>query len=123
MPIVWDIAPGRLAKYMGNHPDPELEKKKYGRIPIDWRHPYEDMADGCPGGWYRCQFIDSIWPYLRRRTDNGDRVTNRRYDESKDKLILDACEYWEQEDERCRNYTKQVQIEAQIKKQKESIKR
>lgn len=59
-----------------------------GRLPLDEpdpgqpsaKYPFEVLADGCPGGWYRTAYMDSVAPYVRRRTDGGGRVPNPRFD-------------------------------------------
>lgn len=40
----------------------------------DWERPCEDPADGCPGAWYRTEFIDSFRRY--RRGDLGNPLVN-----------------------------------------------
>jgi hypothetical protein len=64
------------------------------------KRPTEDPADGCPGGWYRSRFVDSVWPYLRRRDENGNRVANPLLDRCDDDLIIALVLYAEHEDER-----------------------
>lgn len=42
--------------------------------------PFEDPSIGCPGAWYRSPFVDSLWPYMRKRTRGGGRVSNPLFD-------------------------------------------
>lgn len=56
-----------------------------------WRHPAEDIeGEGCPGGWYRTAFIESLRPYMRRRDEKGGRVSNRLLDMCDDRFVA-AC--------------------------------
>ena len=41
----------------------------------DWERPCEDPADGCPGAWYRSEFIESFRKY--RRNERGNPLVNR----------------------------------------------
>ncbi|HUU96313.1 MAG TPA: hypothetical protein VM487_11280 [Phycisphaerae bacterium] len=69
------VSPISARRYRGRYPDPALE----GTIdlyPVDSNEPHERSADGCPGGWYRTPYVDSVAPYLRRRTEGGGRVEN-----------------------------------------------
>jgi hypothetical protein len=51
---------------MGRASDYDNEGKTH-----DWYHPAEDFADGCPGGWYRCEFVRSLDPYLPTQAGQG----------------------------------------------------
>lgn len=56
-----------------------------------WRKPPEDIErEGCPGGWYRSTFIDSLRPYMRRPDNKGGRVPNRLLDLCEDRFVV-AC--------------------------------
>jgi len=86
--------------YFGRWPDPTLA----GTVDLGRVHPeepHEPTADGCPGGWYRTAFANSVAPYLRRRVDNGARVPNYRFDDpSTPWQVKEAAVYYEQEQER-----------------------
>lgn len=56
-----------------------------------WRRPPEDLAcEGCPGGWYRSAFVESLLPYYRRRDGKGNRVSNPNLDSCGDPFVV-AC--------------------------------
>jgi len=88
---------------MGRHPDRSLAGKSNLGRSVNWEQPFEDECDGCPGGWYRTAFIDSLDPYFRRRTGEGARVPNPRFDEA-DRLVQDAVMCFEEEQERLLAY-------------------
>ena len=58
--------------------------------------PIEDIEEGCPGGWYRCGFIRSIHKYRRSGIEN--RIENILLKRSRDKLILEAIDYLENQE-------------------------
>lgn len=72
--------------------------------PINPRQPPEDPGDGCPGGWYRSRFVASVYPYLRRRTKDGDRVQNLILDRTDDELMLQWVQYLEEQQESWESY-------------------
>jgi hypothetical protein len=69
------INPVGAAVYMGRYEIAEVEAGNPSQ-----RHPFEPLADGCPGGWYRSPLLASLIPYLRRRVDGGARVPNPLFD-------------------------------------------
>lgn len=98
--VLWDVIPSRLtAFYMGRHGSPSL----VGEPGINnWQHPPEVVSEGCPGGWYQGNpFVDTVLKYVRRRIEGGGRVPNHRRDACTDRIILEAAEYFENEQERC----------------------
>jgi hypothetical protein len=84
--------------YLGGYPDQRL-LGTVDMVPVNPDMPHERTADGCPGGWYRSSFVDSIVPYLRRRTEGGGRVQNPRFD-SASWQIQEAALHVEHEQER-----------------------
>jgi hypothetical protein len=84
--------------YMGRRPEPGLTHIAGRRI--NPQLPLDDPADGCPGAWSRCRFVLSLLPYLRRRTENGDRVANPLYDRCEDEFIWACVAIVEDEQER-----------------------
>lgn len=50
----------------------------------------ESYADGCPGGWYRCVFLDSVLRY----GEHGLRLSG-------DELLAEAVDYYRHEQRRC----------------------
>ena len=98
------------ALYRGRMPDPRLEGTIDG-LPVDPEQPHEPMADGCPAGWIRTAYMDSVVPYLRRRTEGGGRVQNPRFDRA-DEHVQAAVLYLEHEDERWHIHREGVRAEA-----------
>ena len=81
--------------------------------------PVEDVADGCPGAWYRTAFVDSLDKYLRERTDHGDRVDNPDFTQACWQ-IQRAVRYFENEEERAIRFVNGVaadRLEARTKVQ------
>ncbi len=59
----------------------------------DWATPYEDIENGgCPGAWYRTDFVASVLRYYRRRTEGGGRVPNPALDACDDPLVHEAVQ-------------------------------
>ncbi|MCY0985970.1 hypothetical protein OV203_02440 [Nannocystis sp. ILAH1] len=62
----------------------------------DWAKPAENIADeGCPGGWQRAPFTESVLRYRRRPAEGGARVPNRLLDLQVDELVIEAVEFLE----------------------------
>lgn len=101
--VQWDVDVTRFRVHQGRNADPDLDPSvwKIRRETPNalhqpwWRTPGEDPEGGCPGGWIRCGFIESLTPYLRKRTEGGGRVQNMRTDRCDDRLVLDAVLYFE----------------------------
>ncbi len=107
--------------YMGRPADRRLDGVVYLNVlPVDWQHPVEDPAHGCPGAAYRSRWVDSLAPYLRRRTDTGDRVQNHLLDSCNDRLIWEAVQYFEQEEERCVAYIEAAQAKRDAERTKKA---
>lgn len=83
---------------MGRAPLPETVHAIQGRK-INPSQPWEDPAGGCPGGWYRSRFTDSVRPFLRMRAEGGNRVTNPFFDRCDDDLVLQLVMYLEEQQE------------------------
>ena len=64
--------------YMGRAPSRRPVVEAGHRCSVDW--PVEAAEDGCPGAWYRTPFLESLFPFLRRRIDGGGRVPRPAYD-------------------------------------------
>lgn len=64
-------------------------------------HPIEPNEDGCPGSWYRCDFVYSLHRYLRPCAE-GVYSPNLSLDRSPDRLVVDATSYFELEQGRWR---------------------
>lgn len=59
----------------------------------DWAAPAEDIENGgCPGSWYRTDFVASVLRYYRRRTEGGGRVPNPALDACDDPLVHEAVQ-------------------------------
>jgi hypothetical protein len=68
-------------------------------------------ADGCPGGWYRTPFVESVLRYARRPAGDGGRVPNRLLDLCDDELVIEAVERLEAHEDQWRNARENAQIE------------
>lgn len=92
---------------MGRYPDRSLAGSTVLGIEQRPDSPFEPSENGCPGAWYRSPFIDSIWPFTRRRTKDGGRVPNPKFDAA-DWLVQEAVACYEQEEERAIAYVNEV---------------
>jgi len=93
--------------YFGRHPDRKIEGSKELGIPVYWEHPIEPAADGCPAGWARSPYVDSVWRYVRRRTQDGNRVPNPFFDRAPWQ-VQEAAMTFEDEQERWQSYRQEV---------------
>lgn len=71
-------------------------------------HPLEDHEDGCPGAWYRCNFVLSLHKYERLQTDAGFSENLLLTSRSDDRLLLEAITYYERERMRARARDQEV---------------
>lgn len=115
-PVEWDVDVTLLRRFQGRDPDPELDAATWKLHPgmqnsLDqpwWRTPGEEPSEGCPAGWARCAFAESIVPYIRNRTEHGGRVENMRLSECEDRLVKDAALYYEDCEERLSGYRQRL---------------
>ncbi len=73
------------------------DKQTYQGNRVNWLFPPEDANDGCPGGWYQCQFVYSLKKYMRDRSKDGVRSSNPLFDKA-DEFIQAAVMYYEREE-------------------------
>lgn len=110
------LTPAFGSPYRGRYPDRSVRTifghpvSQTGHNGISIERLPEDPADGCPGAWYRTPLIDCVDAYARRRTRDGGRVTNPRFDAA-DWLIQEAVLYLEDEEERAIAYAEKVQAD------------
>ena len=93
--------------YFGRFPDRKLEGARELGIRVDWEEPIEPAEDGCPAGWARSPFVNSVWRYVRRRTKDGNRVANPFFDRATWQA-QEAAMYLEEEQERWNDYRQRV---------------
>lgn len=99
-PVRWDVQAIRLRSggWMGRRALP-ADTRLQGGIPVNPAEPFEDPLEGCPGGWYRSRFTDSVLAFARRRTEGGGRVSNPFFDRCEDELVLQLVLYLEHQQE------------------------
>lgn len=90
--------------YMGRLPDHE--------DPLNPHEPPERLDEGCPGAWYRCEFVRSLVPYERTASADGVLNENLRLTRCTDPLVLDAIQYLETERVRARNHDNRKMMAA-----------
>lgn len=101
--VAWADDPSPVLYQCGRPGDPAWAGKRIGGHAINWQHPPEDVEDGCPYGVGMGAFTASVLDYQRRRTHDGGRVPNRRYDTldpAERPLVLEAVHHLEAEQER-----------------------
>ena len=57
---------------------------------LDWDRPREPAAAGCPGAWYRTDFLNSLFRFYRRSDANGGRIENPALTRWADPLVHGA---------------------------------
>ena len=113
--VRWDVSARELysrparygALHFGRFEDPSLAGKHELGVPQNPARPLEAAGDGCPGGWYRSPFVDSVIHYQRRRTEGGGRVPNPFFDRAPWQVQA-AVLYLEQEEERWAAYREEI---------------
>jgi hypothetical protein len=105
-----------LGRWPGKHAD--VDSKIIGvTCPED--EPVESPEDGCPAGWARSPFADSVARYVRVRTKDGGRVPNRFLDDPGTPWqVWEAVHYFESEQDRWHAYRDEVDQERWRQKQK-----
>lgn len=94
--------------YFGRQADRRLANtRELGAIPVQWEEPIEPAEDGCPAGWARSPYVDSVHRYVRRRTKGGGRVSNPFFDRASWQA-QEAAMVLEDEQERWHNYRAEV---------------
>ena len=76
--------------------------------------PRERHDEGCPGSWYRSEFVDSLAKYERILTDAGY-SSNLLADRTDDRLVIEALQYIEHERVRARGHWNEVRLAAERK--------
>ena len=66
-----------------------------------WGAPVEEDANitGCPGSQYRTPWLRSLKPYMRRTDMQGNRIANPLLDRCDDRLVLEALNYLEEQED------------------------
>lgn len=93
-----------VRRYMGANPRYDREGKD-----SDWNNPKERPEEtGCPGSWYRTDFVQSVLDYRRKPDSNGGRIPNRLLDLCENTLVIEAVNYLEacENEWRCEEYEK-----------------
>lgn len=81
---------------MGARPRYDLEPSATSEGRGDWDRPLEYPDEsGCPGGWYRTAFVNSVLRYYRRQCGERGRIPNRLLEACDDELVIEAVEYME----------------------------
>ena len=66
-------------------------------IDKDFMAPSEDIqGEGCPGGWYRCLFVQSLHKFRRKGSET--RTENLLLSRCQDRLVLESIDYLESEE-------------------------
>lgn len=98
---------------MGRYPDKRLAGLRVLGLEQRTATPFEEPESGCPGAYYRTPLIDSLWPFMRRRTRDGGRVENPLW-RGAHWMILAAVQALEVEEERWHAH-----VEAEIAKREQ----
>ena len=77
----------------------------------------EDPEQGCPAGWYYTRFVNSVFPYLRRRTSSGGRVDNPRFNAAPP-VVQRAVLYFEDQQEEAERSDRLLEAERWDRKAK-----
>lgn len=76
-----------------------------------WDKPLEPIErDGCPAGWYKGPFVESVLRYARRACGEGGRVPSRALDLCDDDLVIEAVERLEAHEDQWRSARTEAQI-------------
>jgi hypothetical protein len=108
----------RVGSWTGRPREPGVTEMHGVRCPKDGA--WEDPADGCPAGWRRSIYLASLRPYLRTRTQTGDRVPNPLLDRCDDPAIWQAVLALEDEEERCIAHIMRCEAHARDQQQQKT---
>jgi hypothetical protein len=97
--------------------NPSLDGPRVDLLPLHPEQPHEPTADGCPGGWYRTAYVNSVARYTRRRTGDGGRVPNPFFDRASWQ-VQEAVMQLELEQERFAVHRIEANHEAMERKRK-----
>lgn len=92
--VQWDVSRDRVCFHLGRHKEPSLIGKADSTTG-PWDAPFEDPAEGCPGGYAICPFVLSVLRFYRRRDKQGGRVPNPLFERA-DWLTQTAVMFLEQ---------------------------
>jgi hypothetical protein len=95
----WKGTTRHVGIHMGRLPILQPTQEDLG---VNLQAPPEMHDEGCPGAWYRCDFVRSLWKYERLMTDSGY-SPNIMLDRCDDPLVLEAIQYLENERLRARS--------------------
>ena len=101
--LIWLGLPQR--RPLATLPREQVEKQIFNG---SWKHPSEDIEDGCPGGWSRSRYADSFSKYRRRRVESGMHDQNPLVHAGTDPRVLEALRYFEDEESSAWNYIQGV---------------
>lgn len=74
----------------------EADRREALRLGVlNLEEPFESNVDGCPGGWYRTPFFDSVARYIRPEGGPGQYSPNLMLERCDDDLIIEAVHYFE----------------------------
>ena len=60
--------------------------------------PAEDISDGCPGGWARSRFAESMLRYRRQRLEGGGHDINVLVHAGTEPQVIEALRYYESQE-------------------------
>lgn len=69
--------------------------------------PLDGHAEGCPGSWYRCGFVQSLAKYERLLLEHGF-ASNLLADRTTDRLVIEALQCIESERVRARAHWAEI---------------
>lgn len=98
---------GRLPIYGEISPEDDLDIKSSENP----ERPPDSHADGCPGSWTRCAFVESLMKFERLHTEHGF-AANLLADRTDDRLVIEALQYLEAERVRARAHWREVRERA-----------
>lgn len=104
----WKNDKQRPSIYMGRLPVYGQAEARELSNPL---RPPEQHDDGCPGGWYRSEFIASLQKYERIFLESGF-CSNVLLDRTDDRLVIEATQYLELERIRHKNHSSQVMFDG-----------
>lgn len=119
MRALYSRVAGKHFLYLGRWPSkrqPDIDPSVIG-ISCPPHEPVEGPQDGCPAGWARSPFVNSVARYARRRTEGGGRVPNPFFDRAPWQ-VQEAVLYYEDEQERWHEYKARVDADRWAKKKK-----
>lgn len=89
--------------------DPKEPDLRDGYVNLE--EPHDSNQEGCPGSYYRCEWVWSCFRYMRPVSFDGVYSANQELDRTTNRLTIDAIRHLEYEQSRWRAWYRRTEAE------------